>query len=150
MNSTVVPPRTKSSCGHSSSRMWRTREPPQSWARWKAVCFTKPLQPDASNDSRRRTHVWKLALREANLLTFASQWNVCIFFFLSVCRLTHKDDCLDRKFYPLLTHKHRIATQKCAVCYTFIARCAVNTNCGPNEYWNKRPVRVTAVIERII
>ncbi|XP_016890589.1 snRNA-activating protein complex subunit 3 isoform X2 [Cynoglossus semilaevis] len=37
-------------------------------------------------------------------------------------RLTHRDDCLDKKFYPLLIHKHRIATQKCAVCHIFIGR----------------------------
>ncbi|KAM9769912.1 snRNA-activating protein complex subunit 3 [Menidia menidia] len=37
-------------------------------------------------------------------------------------RLAHKSDCLDKKLYPLLTHKHRIVTQKCAVCHVFIAR----------------------------
>lgn len=38
-------------------------------------------------------------------------------------RLAHKNDCLDKKLYPLLTHKHRVATQKCAVCHVFIGRC---------------------------
>ncbi|XP_041837765.1 snRNA-activating protein complex subunit 3 [Melanotaenia boesemani] len=37
-------------------------------------------------------------------------------------RLAHKDDCLDIKLYPLLTHKHRVVTQKCAVCHVFIGR----------------------------
>ncbi|XP_033481131.1 snRNA-activating protein complex subunit 3 isoform X1 [Epinephelus lanceolatus] len=37
-------------------------------------------------------------------------------------RLAHKKDCLDRKLYPLLTHKHRVVTQKCAVCHVFIGR----------------------------
>uniref|UniRef100_A0A3Q3PYI1 snRNA-activating protein complex subunit 3 n=1 Tax=Monopterus albus TaxID=43700 RepID=A0A3Q3PYI1_MONAL len=37
-------------------------------------------------------------------------------------RLVHKNDCLDKKLYPLLTHKHRVATQKCAVCHVFIGR----------------------------
>ncbi|GAA6214842.1 snRNA-activating protein complex subunit 3 isoform X1 [Lates japonicus] len=37
-------------------------------------------------------------------------------------RLSHKDDCLDKKLYPLLTHKHRVTTQKCAVCHVFIGR----------------------------
>ncbi|XP_040892478.1 snRNA-activating protein complex subunit 3 [Toxotes jaculatrix] len=37
-------------------------------------------------------------------------------------RLIHKDDCLDKKLYPLLTHKHRVTTQKCAVCHVFIGR----------------------------
>ncbi|KAI4833117.1 hypothetical protein KUCAC02_016034 [Chaenocephalus aceratus] len=37
-------------------------------------------------------------------------------------RLTHKDDCLDKKLYPLLTHKHRVSTQKCAVCHVYIGR----------------------------
>ncbi|XP_041789866.1 snRNA-activating protein complex subunit 3 [Chelmon rostratus] len=37
-------------------------------------------------------------------------------------RLAHKNDCLDKKLYPLLTHKHRVATQKCAVCHVFIGR----------------------------
>ncbi|XP_061573683.1 snRNA-activating protein complex subunit 3 [Cololabis saira] len=37
-------------------------------------------------------------------------------------RLTHKNDCVDKKLYPLLMHKHRIATQKCAVCHVFIGR----------------------------
>ncbi|XP_076583508.1 snRNA-activating protein complex subunit 3 [Chaetodon auriga] len=37
-------------------------------------------------------------------------------------RLAHKNDCLDKKLYPLLMHKHRVATQKCAVCHVFIGR----------------------------
>ncbi|KAI3352383.1 hypothetical protein L3Q82_005349 [Scortum barcoo] len=37
-------------------------------------------------------------------------------------RLTHKNDCLDKKLYPLVTHKHRVVTQKCAVCHVFIGR----------------------------
>ncbi|KAM7394377.1 hypothetical protein PAMP_021184 [Pampus punctatissimus] len=37
-------------------------------------------------------------------------------------RLVHKNDCLDKKLYPLLTHKHRFLTQKCAVCHVFIGR----------------------------
>ncbi|XP_057699465.1 snRNA-activating protein complex subunit 3 isoform X2 [Corythoichthys intestinalis] len=49
-------------------------------------------------------------------------------------RLTHKDDCLDRTLYPMLIHKHRIATQKCAVCYTFIARwCTVGDQFAPSH-----------------
>ncbi|KAG7260981.1 hypothetical protein CRUP_016928, partial [Coryphaenoides rupestris] len=31
-------------------------------------------------------------------------------------------DCLDKKLYPLLTHKHRVATRKCTVCHVFIGR----------------------------
>ncbi|XP_013863228.1 snRNA-activating protein complex subunit 3 isoform X2 [Austrofundulus limnaeus] len=37
-------------------------------------------------------------------------------------RLVHKNDCLDKKLYPLLTHKHRSLTQKCAICHVFIGR----------------------------
>ncbi|KAM9314282.1 snRNA-activating protein complex subunit 3 [Pholidichthys leucotaenia] len=37
-------------------------------------------------------------------------------------RLAHGSDCLDKKQYPLLTYKNRIATQKCAVCNIFISR----------------------------
>ncbi|XP_023817932.1 snRNA-activating protein complex subunit 3 [Oryzias latipes] len=37
-------------------------------------------------------------------------------------RLVHKYDCLDKKLYPMLTHKHKVLTQKCAVCHLFIAR----------------------------
>ncbi|XP_034044414.1 snRNA-activating protein complex subunit 3 [Thalassophryne amazonica] len=37
-------------------------------------------------------------------------------------RLAHKNDCLDKKLYPLLIHKHRVTTQKCAVCHLFIGR----------------------------
>ncbi|KAF3687763.1 snRNA-activating protein complex subunit 3 [Channa argus] len=37
-------------------------------------------------------------------------------------RLAHKNDCIDKSLYPLLTHKHRIVTQKCAVCHVFIGR----------------------------
>uniref|UniRef100_A0A665XCX1 snRNA-activating protein complex subunit 3 n=1 Tax=Echeneis naucrates TaxID=173247 RepID=A0A665XCX1_ECHNA len=37
-------------------------------------------------------------------------------------RLAHANDCLDKKLYPLLTHKHRVSTQKCAVCHVFIGR----------------------------
>ncbi|MEQ2229713.1 hypothetical protein ILYODFUR_021673 [Ilyodon furcidens] len=37
-------------------------------------------------------------------------------------RLVHKGDCLDRKLYPLLIHKNRVLTQKCAVCHVFISR----------------------------
>lgn len=52
--------------------------------------------------------------------------SVDMFFILSlsnVSRLAHKDDCLDRKLYPLLTHKHRVMTRKCAVCHVYIGRC---------------------------
>ncbi|XP_054635411.1 snRNA-activating protein complex subunit 3 isoform X1 [Dunckerocampus dactyliophorus] len=49
-------------------------------------------------------------------------------------RLTHKDDCLDRKLYPLLTHKHRVTVQKCAVCYTFIGRwCTTSDQFAPSN-----------------
>uniref|UniRef100_A0A8C6TKS5 snRNA-activating protein complex subunit 3 n=1 Tax=Neogobius melanostomus TaxID=47308 RepID=A0A8C6TKS5_9GOBI len=37
-------------------------------------------------------------------------------------RLMHRSDCLDKKNYPLLIHKDRIDTQKCAVCHVYIAR----------------------------
>ncbi|KAM3622871.1 uncharacterized protein V6R79_004167 [Siganus canaliculatus] len=37
-------------------------------------------------------------------------------------RLAHKNDCLDKKLYPLLMHKNRVITQKCAVCHVFIGR----------------------------
>ncbi|XP_029913582.1 snRNA-activating protein complex subunit 3 [Myripristis murdjan] len=37
-------------------------------------------------------------------------------------RLSHKNDCLDRKLYPLLTHKHRVITRKCSVCHVYIGR----------------------------
>ncbi|KAM8771446.1 snRNA-activating protein complex subunit 3 [Acanthopagrus schlegelii] len=37
-------------------------------------------------------------------------------------RLAHKNDCLDKKLYPLLTHKHRVITKKCTICHVFIGR----------------------------
>ncbi|XP_026159635.1 snRNA-activating protein complex subunit 3 [Mastacembelus armatus] len=37
-------------------------------------------------------------------------------------RLVHKNDCMDKKLYPLLIHKHRVTTQKCAVCHVYIGR----------------------------
>ncbi|KAM4750864.1 snRNA-activating protein complex subunit 3 [Anableps anableps] len=37
-------------------------------------------------------------------------------------RLAHRSDCLDKELYPLLTHKNRALTQKCAVCHVFIGR----------------------------
>ncbi|KAK2817152.1 hypothetical protein Q5P01_025343 [Channa striata] len=37
-------------------------------------------------------------------------------------RLAQKNDCIDKNLYPLLTHKHRIICQKCAVCHVFIGR----------------------------
>ncbi|XP_059207316.1 snRNA-activating protein complex subunit 3 [Centropristis striata] len=37
-------------------------------------------------------------------------------------RLSHSSDCLDKKLYPLLIHKNRIITQKCAVCHLYIGR----------------------------
>lgn len=37
-------------------------------------------------------------------------------------RLTHANDCLDKKLYPMLVHKHRVPTQKCAVCHIYIGR----------------------------
>ncbi|XP_076004035.1 snRNA-activating protein complex subunit 3 [Genypterus blacodes] len=37
-------------------------------------------------------------------------------------RLAHMNDCLDKKLYPLMTHKHRPITRKCAVCQIFIGR----------------------------
>ncbi|KAM8880346.1 snRNA-activating protein complex subunit 3 [Spinachia spinachia] len=37
-------------------------------------------------------------------------------------RLTHANDCLDKKLYPMLVQKHRVPTQKCAVCHVYIGR----------------------------
>ncbi|KAJ8336158.1 hypothetical protein SKAU_G00395010 [Synaphobranchus kaupii] len=37
-------------------------------------------------------------------------------------RLAHRDDCLDRKLYPLLTYKHRMISRKCAICNLYISR----------------------------
>ncbi|KAG7459019.1 hypothetical protein MATL_G00226810 [Megalops atlanticus] len=37
-------------------------------------------------------------------------------------RLSHRDDCLDQTLFPLLTHKHRVITRKCAVCHLYISR----------------------------
>ncbi|XP_046900961.1 snRNA-activating protein complex subunit 3 isoform X1 [Hypomesus transpacificus] len=37
-------------------------------------------------------------------------------------RCAHMDDCLDRKMYPLQTHKNLVHTNKCAVCNIYIAR----------------------------
>ncbi|XP_037328442.1 snRNA-activating protein complex subunit 3 isoform X1 [Pungitius pungitius] len=37
-------------------------------------------------------------------------------------RLSHVNDCLDKKLYPMLVHKHRVPTQKCAVCHVYIVR----------------------------
>lgn len=48
-------------------------------------------------------------------------------------RLAHMKDCLDKELYPLLTHKHRVTTQKCAVCHVFIGRCGKKRN----EYINR-------------
>lgn len=45
-------------------------------------------------------------------------------------RLAHKNDCLDKNLYPLLTHKHRVLTQKCAVCHVFIGRWGDIINSG--------------------
>ncbi|XP_062850816.1 snRNA-activating protein complex subunit 3 [Trichomycterus rosablanca] len=49
-------------------------------------------------------------------------------------RLAHKDDCLDRKFYPLLTHKHRVVTRKCCVCHLYISRwITINDQMAPMD-----------------
>lgn len=37
-------------------------------------------------------------------------------------RLMHRNDCPDKKLYPLLIHKDRVDTQKCAVCHVYIGR----------------------------
>ncbi|XP_046691356.1 snRNA-activating protein complex subunit 3 isoform X2 [Silurus meridionalis] len=41
---------------------------------------------------------------------------------LTDVRLVHRDDCLDKKLYPLLSHKHRVVTRKCCVCHLYISR----------------------------
>ncbi|XP_069482152.1 snRNA-activating protein complex subunit 3 [Ambystoma mexicanum] len=41
-------------------------------------------------------------------------------------RLVHKDDCLDRTLYPLITKKPWILTRKCFVCKMYIARWVTN------------------------
>ncbi|KAI2668501.1 snRNA-activating protein complex subunit 3 [Labeo rohita] len=41
---------------------------------------------------------------------------------LTDVRLVHRDDCLDIKLYPLITHKHRVVTRKCSVCHLYISR----------------------------
>ncbi|XP_062827973.1 snRNA-activating protein complex subunit 3 isoform X4 [Anolis carolinensis] len=39
-------------------------------------------------------------------------------------RLIHRDDCLDRSLYPLLTRKHWLWSKKCFVCKMYTARLA--------------------------
>uniref|UniRef100_A0A8C6XPK7 snRNA-activating protein complex subunit 3 n=1 Tax=Naja naja TaxID=35670 RepID=A0A8C6XPK7_NAJNA len=41
-------------------------------------------------------------------------------------RLIHRDDCLDRSLYPLLTKKHWLWTKKCFVCKMYTARWVTN------------------------
>ncbi|KAH0628327.1 hypothetical protein JD844_009327 [Phrynosoma platyrhinos] len=41
-------------------------------------------------------------------------------------RLIHRDDCLDRSLYPLLTRKHWLWTKKCFVCKMYTARWVTN------------------------
>ncbi|KAJ7335463.1 hypothetical protein JRQ81_013404 [Phrynocephalus forsythii] len=41
-------------------------------------------------------------------------------------RLIHRDDCLDRTLYPLLTKKHWLWTKKCFVCKMYTARWVTN------------------------
>ncbi|XP_072848193.1 snRNA-activating protein complex subunit 3 [Pogona vitticeps] len=41
-------------------------------------------------------------------------------------RLIHRDDCLDRGLYPLLTKKHWLWTKKCFVCKMYTARWVTN------------------------
>uniref|UniRef100_A0A8D0DMI8 snRNA-activating protein complex subunit 3 n=1 Tax=Salvator merianae TaxID=96440 RepID=A0A8D0DMI8_SALMN len=41
-------------------------------------------------------------------------------------RLIHRDDCLDRSLYPLLTRKHWFWTKKCFVCKMYTARWVTN------------------------
>lgn len=49
-------------------------------------------------------------------------------------RLAHRKDCLDKKLYPLLMHKHRVPTQKCSVCYVFIGRwLTTNDKLAPSD-----------------
>ncbi|XP_048360218.1 snRNA-activating protein complex subunit 3 [Sphaerodactylus townsendi] len=41
-------------------------------------------------------------------------------------RLIHRDDCLDRRLYPLLIKKHWLSTKKCFVCKMYTARWVTN------------------------
>ncbi|XP_003216487.3 snRNA-activating protein complex subunit 3 isoform X1 [Anolis carolinensis] len=41
-------------------------------------------------------------------------------------RLIHRDDCLDRSLYPLLTRKHWLWSKKCFVCKMYTARWVTN------------------------
>nr|XP_034996741.1 snRNA-activating protein complex subunit 3 isoform X1 [Zootoca vivipara] len=41
-------------------------------------------------------------------------------------RLIHRDDCLDKSLYPLLTKKHWLWTKKCFVCKMYTARWVTN------------------------
>ncbi|XP_066535742.1 snRNA-activating protein complex subunit 3 [Hoplias malabaricus] len=53
---------------------------------------------------------------------------------LTDVRLVHRDDCLDRTLYPLLTHKHRVVTRKCSVCHLYISRwITMNNALAPME-----------------
>lgn len=65
-----------------------------------------------------------------------SLWMLLVLFPSSThYRLAHRNDCLDKKLYPLLTHKHRVATQKCAVCHVFIGRCVKMSDLACSEVW---------------
>ncbi|KAM3833956.1 snRNA-activating protein complex subunit 3 [Diretmus argenteus] len=49
-------------------------------------------------------------------------------------RLSHKNDCLDKKLYPLVTHKHQVTTRRCTVCHVYIGRwLTTNDRFAPSE-----------------
>lgn len=64
---------------------------------------------------------------------------------LHASRLAHRNDCLDKKLYPLLTHKHRVSTQKCAVCHVFIGRSVIKTEwMNRNDFFSNREGKFTS------
>nr|XP_006629898.1 PREDICTED: snRNA-activating protein complex subunit 3 isoform X1 [Lepisosteus oculatus] len=44
-------------------------------------------------------------------------------------RVAHRDDCLDKTLYPVITKKHWVQTRKCSVCNMYIPRWVTSKDC---------------------
>ncbi|KAI4903750.1 hypothetical protein NFI96_023329 [Prochilodus magdalenae] len=78
--------------------------------------------PDFASAKMEDTTFYDLKMKVGYPYLYCHQGDCEHVVILTDIRLAHKDDCLDAKLYPLLTHKHRVVTRKCCVCHLYISR----------------------------
>ncbi|XP_030005153.1 snRNA-activating protein complex subunit 3 [Sphaeramia orbicularis] len=97
---------------------------------WAKACNAPPYSKAKMEDTR----LVDLKIKVGYPYLYCHQGDCEHLVIITDIRLTHKNDCLNKTLYPVLTHKDRLMTQKCAVCHLYIGRWfTTNDNFAPSD-----------------